>query len=684
MQKTPKPKKIAKVSYLKHDVITDFYSWMRDSNWPSLYDKEIIMHLENENNYSISEQADNKEMKEKLFHELKGRIVLEDKSVPIKKNEYLYFQYTLERSEYKIYARNLIDTSSVEILLNPNDLIGESKYLRMGCINISNDHKRLAYSFETDGTERYTLNLKNFGSDKECHEVLKDVAAEIVWNNESSGFFYTKRNPNWKVLEVWYHSLGSTQENDSLIYREEDQSFEVNIKCSASKRYIFIISENNDTTECRYIDLVNNELEPKLIQGRKLGHIYYPEHFEEYFYFRTNDIHSNFRITKQKIDTLPSNDWLEVLPAHNERYLTNFYFAESFYVVTSRFEGLNKFCIFAYDDLLINELKFKDSCYSANLIPLTYVATEIRIRYSALNRPETIIDFKYDTNFSEIKKTAIIPSGFIQEHYTSERIYAHSRDGKKIPISILYRKDLFNKDGTNPLYLYGYGAYGLGSATTPSFNSNLLSLIDRGFIYAVAHIRGGDELGRIWYEEGRLLNKRNTFNDFEDSLKHLINEKYTKEKKVIISGTSAGGLLIGFALNEYPSLLGGAIAKVPFVDVLNTMLDDNLPLTVLEYTEWGNPKEKEYYDYIKGYSPYDNVKKQDYPPIYVTAGINDPRVTYWEPAKWVAKLREYKTDNNAILFNIDFGHSGNSGRFAHLEDIASEYSFILRTLNIKV
>lgn len=683
MRNVPQAKQVAHKTYCHEESRVDYYHWMRDSGWPVVSDKEVLKHLETEKAYYKAATKEQKPLIKKLFKELKSRVVLADKTVPIKKGNYYYFQYTKARLNYPIYARRRNGSKKPEILLDPNKLVSRSAYLKLGGVDVSEDHQKLAYSFENDGSERFMLHIKQLeGSEAANEEVLKDVGGQVVWDNDSKGFYYIKLDQNWKRLEVYYHLLDTEQSADRLIYHEEDTAFEVDIKKSASRQFCFISSTSSDTSEVWYIDLLKTTSKLKLLKARWVGCLYNPEHYQDYFYFYTNDNAKNFRITKQKIVAVSGEDWLEVIATSDKQYLTGFYFAEKFYVVMATVEGLAKFYVYNYQDEMINDVQFQDPCYAASLIKLTYNDEQIRIEYSALNRPESILDYHYLKNQPKVVKIYKIPSRFNQELYVSERLHVTSWDGKQIPLSVVYRKDLVKKDGNNPLYLYGYGAYGYSFA--PSFQRNILSLLDRGIIYAIAHVRGGDELGRSWYEDGRLLNKRNTFNDFEDCLKFMIKEKYTKEKKVIISGTSAGGMIIGYGLNEFSELLGGAVAKVPFVDVVNTMLDETLPLTQLEYTEWGNPKQKEYYDYIKGYSAYDNIKSKEYPPIYVTAGLNDPRVTYWEPAKWVAKLREYKTDANQVLFNISFGHGGNSGRFGYLEDIAEEYSFVLNALNMNV
>ncbi|MBA8666575.1 S9 family peptidase [Holosporaceae bacterium 'Namur'] len=679
MSLPPVAKKIPYIFEIHGEKLTDDYAWLRDQNWPDVKDEEVLNYLREENKYFESITASQKDVEEAIYKELKNRIKLTDTTYPIKRGEYYYYSKTTENSNYQIFCRkkNSLDNPE-EIILDCDELGKDLCFFDLGAIAVSPDHSMLAYSADTTGGERYNIYVKNLNNNALLKDEISDSIGSIVWHKSGKGFFYTKLNEFWRTDKVYYHELGTSSKQDKLIFKETDQIFRVNISRSKSEQFLIIESESKDYNESLVLDFNSDNLEPKLIEPRKDDHLYYIEHRGEYFYIKTNSGGKNFRLVKAPLTSPESANWQEVIPHSNENYLTDFFTFKDKIVVQSQHKGLSCLKVYDYDFRSFHEINFPDPSYFISPIFTTFKALNIRFSYSSLNSPEIIMENSFSDNHLETLKTKEVLGGYDKSHYASERIFAKGKDGVEIPISLVYRKDRFKHDGSNPLYLYGYGSYGY--PTYARFRSEIVSLLDRGFVYAIAHIRGGDEMGQEWYQDGKLLNKKNTFYDFIACAEYLIADNYTRKQNIVIVGGSAGGLLVGACVNERPDLFKMAVADVPYVDALNTMLDESLPLTPGEYSEWGNPKNEEYYHYIKSYSPYDNIKRQDYPTLYVTAGLTDPRVTYWEPAKWVAKLREYKTDNNLLVLktNMDSGHCGASGRFGYLKDIAQEYSFILK------
>lgn len=666
--------------------IQDDYAWLKAHGWPDkITDKEVLSYLEEENKYYDNFMSPLSDLKEEFFQELKGRIKLTDQSPYTKKDDYFYYTRTEADKDYAIYCRKKGDIGNKEeILLDVNKLAEGKNFTSLGSFSISPDHKLLAYSVDFTGGEKYTIYVFDLESQQFLLDEIPDTIGSVIWHEDRSGFFYVPSSQNWRHDKVKFHRLGSKHQDDKILFYEPDPLYSVGISKSSSKEYLFIDVSGHDSTEIYFIDLKdkNLALEPKLIKNRKEAVIYSVDHAQEYFYQHTNDDAKNFQILRTKAASYNRNQLWEIYIPENDNYLSGFDITKDFLLLNYVNKGLPELLVL---NLLSQEkqfLTFPENAYTASIYSTNFIENDIRVNYSSLARPYTVYNYDFDLNKLTVIKVTEIPSGFNPEEYNVERVLV-STDGVEVPVSLFYKKSLFKKDGSNPLYLYGYGSYGLGVA--PLFRNSGVSLVDRGFVFAIAHIRGGDDLGHDWYEAAKFLNKKRTFSDFIAAADYLVKTNYTSSGNIIIAGGSAGGMLIGNVINQRPELFKAAIAHVPFVDVLNTMLDESLPLTPGEYKEWGNPKEKDYFDYIKSYSPYDNVSAQFYPHLFVTAGLSDPRVGYWEAAKWVAKLRQKKTDSNVIIFktNMDFGHQGASGRFDYLKETAEELAFIINIYGIK-
>ena len=655
----------------------DPYDWLRDKNWPKVEDKEIIEYLEAENEYFQQVTASNKELEKEIYQELKDREKEEDDSYPIKRDNYYYFSRKVKDKEYSIICRG--SDKGEEILLDGNLLAEGKSSFSLGATTISKDHTKIAYAYDSDGSERYTIEIKNLENNRILEDKIDETLGGIVWNKEGSGFYYLRVNENWRPDRVFFHLLGTKKEDDVLIYQEIDSGFYVDIDKTTSEDYLIISAGNGSSNEDRYLSLDDSSHDLKNVIKRKKDQLYSLDHINENFYLLINDKGKNFRLVRSDFKF---KQFIEIIPHSEDYYLTDIALYKEYLVISKRVLGLNKiecYCIKTYD--FIGEVELTEEVYQVNILHTNKEDKYLRINYSSLTTPSSILEYDFESKEIYIRKVEEVKN-YDQSKYCTKRLWADSKDGVKIPISIVYRKDKFSSENTNPMLLYGYGSYGAGMSAW--FRSNIISLLDRGFIYAIAHIRGGDELGFDWYESAKFLNKKRTFEDFIASAEYLIKEKYTNSSKLAIMGGSAGGLLMGAVVNQRPDLFKAVVAMVPFVDALNTMLDESLPLTPLEFEEWGNPKEKDFYDYIKSYSPYDNVLKQNYPNMLVTAGLTDPRVGYWEAAKWVAKLRIYKQNNNLLILktDMDAGHGGKSGRFKRLEEVAMIYSFILSVLDL--
>ncbi|WP_461533187.1 S9 family peptidase [Sinomicrobium sp.] len=666
----------------KHgDIRIDDYFWMNERDSP-----EVVDYLKKENDYNEKMTAHTREFRELLFEEMKSRIKEDDESVPYFYNGYWYITRFEKGKDYPVYTRKKASMDAEEeVLFDCNTMAEGHSFFQLGGINISPDNKLAAFGVDTVSRRIYTIKIKNLETGEIYPVAISNTTGGSTWGNDNKTLFYTAKDP--KTLRsdrVYRHVLGSGKQ-DELVYSEDDDTYSAFVYKSKSRKYIIAGSQSTLTSEFSILEADAPGGDFKIFQPRVRGLEYGISHYGDSFYILTNaDGATNFKLMKTPESKTGKEHWEEVLPHREEVLLEDIDIFKDFLVVSERSEGLNKIRVMRWDGSDDYYLPFDNETYTAYTSTNIEFDTDIlRYRYNALTTPLSTIDFNMVTKEQEVKKEQEVLGGkFDKDNYTSERIWAQAADGKKVPVSLVYRKGI-KKDGKNPLLLYGYGSY--GATIDPYFSTTRLSLLDRGFIYAIAHIRGGEYLGRPWYEDGKLLRKKNTFTDFIDCSKFLISEKYTSPKHLYAMGGSAGGLLMGAVVNMSPELYNGVIAAVPFVDVVTTMLDESIPLTTGEYDEWGNPNNKEYYDYIKSYSPYDNVKAQEYPNMLVTTGYHDSQVQYWEPAKWVAKLRELKTDNNTLLFhtNMEAGHSGASGRFDALKEVAEEYAFLLDLEGIK-
>lgn len=674
MKKPPFAKQKKHSTFVHGIKIDDNYSWLRDKSWPKVENREILQYIEKENNYSKKYFVRSKPLQEKLYQEMISRIKLTDTSTPIKKRNFYYYTKTYKTKQYLTHFRKNA-RGEIEVLFDENKESKKNKFFNLGGLAVSPCEQFLAYSLDTIGNEFFYIEVRKIKNQNNLTDRINDTIGSPIWDSNSKGFYYLKLNSKWRPNKIYYHKIGTNQKDDKLIYEEKDQTFRLGLSKSTDEKYIYVTSSSSTSQELMMI----REHKVKLLIKRKPDHLFEVDHFKGSFFLLTNDQGKNFRLVSTANETdLINSKFLELIPHKKSEYITDFQPYNDHLVITKKVQGLEKIMVYNYKMELLDELNFEDPSYHASHIYTWYDDIGFIVQYSSMRTPKTTYQYLFGAQKLKILKEQLIPSGYKKEEYQSERLHIQSRDKKtKIPVSIIYKKSLMKENGANPLLLYGYGSYGI--SVPPTFNTNVISLLDRGFIFAIAHIRGGDDLGFEWYESAKFLNKKRTFNDFNDIIRFFANSKYSRPKKISIMGGSAGGMLVGVSLNEESSLVLSAIADVPFVDVLNTMLDDTLPLTPFEYKEWGNPKEKEFFDYIKSYSPYDNIKRMDYPHIYVLAGLNDPRVTYWEPAKYVAKLRELKTDNNTLILEtqMNAGHQGASGKFTKYKEVSKKYAFLL-------
>jgi len=658
------------------DIRIDNYFWLNDRENP-----EVIDYLNKENQYYQEMTAHTHNFQKELFEEMKSRIKEDDQSVPYLYNGYYYITRFETGSDYPIYSRKKGSLSAnEEIMFNCNELAKGHKYFKLGGLSISADNQFIAFSVDTIGRRIYTVQIKNLTTSELFNDKIENTTGDSTWANDNLTLFYTRQDEQTlRSDKVFKHKLNTDSANDTLVYFEKDDTFSVEVTKEKSKKYIVISSSSTMTTEFRTLLADQPDGEFKIFQKRVRGLEYDIAHFGDHFYVLTNkDEATNFKLMKTPELATAKENWVDLIPHREDVLIEDIDIFSHFLVVTERFNGLNTIRIMPWSGEGAYYLPFESETYTAYTSTNVDFDTDIlRYGYQSMATPASIIDFNMKTKEKQLMKEQEVLGGkFDKKNYIEERVWATAQDGTKVPISMVYRKEL-KKDGSNPLLQYAYGSYGYSMDAT--FSSTRLSLLDRGFIFAIAHIRGGEDLGRQWYEDGKLLNKKNTFTDFIDCSNYLIAENYTSSAHLYAEGGSAGGLLMGTIANIAPELYNGIIAQVPFVDVVTTMLDDSIPLTTGEYDEWGNPNIKKYYTYIKSYSPYDNVKAQDYPSMYVSTGLHDSQVQYWEPAKWVAKLRVYKTDKNAIYLdtNMNAGHGGASGRFEALKELAKEFSFLL-------
>ncbi|MEC4090217.1 S9 family peptidase [Pseudoalteromonas rubra] len=659
---------------------TDNYYWMRDDKRQNA---EILDHLHAENAYCEAMMAAHKGLQDQLFEEMKGRIVKDDSTVPVKDGRFWYMSEVRGDDEYSRHYRGSDEAmTDKQLLLDVNQLAQAYEFFELGDIAVSPNDNLLAYSEDTDGRRIYTVRFKDLQSGEMLSDVLTETEGEVVWANDSKTVFYVRKDLQTLLgYQVYRHVLGTPQSDDQLVYEEQDRQFYMGLGKSRDESEIYIHLAATETTDILALsaDEPLGKFEPLL--ARTPGHEYGLDKLGEYYYLVSNRAAKNFRLLRATKDTLAEPEQWEELIAHREHVLLEgMELFNSHYVVTERERGQIRFVVHDYAGHSY-QLKFDDACFYAGLgYNPEPDAQVVRIYYSSLTTPSSIYDFALDGGKKTLKKQQRVLGEFNPDHYASERLHIPVRDGVEVPVSLVYRKDKFNKDGTNPLLQYGYGAYGI--TIDPNFSSNTLSLLNRGFVYAIAHIRGSEMLGRHWYEQGKKAHKQNSFNDFEDVTRALVEQGYGAADKVFASGGSAGGLLMGAVVNQAPALYRGIGCHVPFLDVLTTMLDESIPLTTNEYDEWGNPNDEADYRTILAYSPYDNLRAGDYPNILVTTGLHDSQVQYWEPMKWVAKLRELKTDDNQLLFktDMDAGHGGASGRFKSLREKALEMAFFIGLL----
>ncbi|MFP3860620.1 MAG: S9 family peptidase, partial [Bacteroidales bacterium] len=649
------------------DTRIDNYYWMNDRNNP-----EVIEYLKAENEYTESALKPTEKLQEELFEEMKGRIKEDDESVPYKKNGYYYYTRYEKGKEYPIYCRKKGTLEAEEeVMLNVNEMAEGYEFYQATGLSVSPDNKLLAYGIDTVGRRKYTIQIKNLETGEVYDDRVPVTTGRAVWANDNETLFYTKKHPETlRSFKIFRHKLGMDTSQDKEIFHESDATFSTSVNKSKSGDYIFISSHSTMADEYRFLDASKPNDSFNVIQPRERGLEYSVAHYGDYFYIVTNWDAKNFRLMKTLTNKGGKENWEEVIPHREDVFLNDIEVFSDYMAVEERKNGLTQIGIHEWDNEDEHYIEFDEEVYAASISSnYAYDTKLLRFSYSSMTTPRTTYDYNMKTNEREQKKQEEVLGDFDSENYEAKRLWAKADDGTEIPISMVYRKGI-EKNGKNPTLLYGYGSY--GATIDPRFSTTRLSLLDRGFIFAIAHIRGSQYLGRDWYEDGKLLNKKNTFTDFNDCAEHLINENYTNPDNLYAMGGSAGGLLMGAVINMQPELYNGVVAAVPFVDVVTTMLDENIPLTTSEFDEWGNPKEEKYYEYMLSYSPYDNVKEQGYPNILVTSGLHDSQVQYWEPTKWVAKLRDKKTDDNILLLhtNMEAGHGGASGRYEALRETA--------------
>lgn len=672
----PKAQKLPKELIIHDDVRVDNYYWLNDKE-----NKDVISYLEAENEYYDALTEHTKKFQEDLFQEMKGRIKEDDSSVPYKLNDYWYSTRYIIGGEYPLYSRfkNNLDTEE-EIMFNCNDMAKGYDYFSLGGIAISPNNKMAAFGVDTVSRRQYTLQIKNLETGLVLEDKIENTTGGGVWANDNETLFYTRKDPvTLRSDKIYKHKLGTPTSEDVLVFQEKDDTFSTFIYKTKSKKFLVIGSFSTLTSEFQILSTDTPDGEFQMFSPRERGLEYTIFHYDDSFFILTNkDDAENFKLMRTSEDKTFSGYWQEFIPHRTDVLLEDIDIFKEYYVLSERENGLNKIRIIRWDGADEYYLPFESETYTAYVGSNPDFDTEVlRYSYNSMSTPSSVIDFNMRTKEKEIKKEQEVLGGlFHKENYKEERLWATARDGEKIPMSLVYRKDTVINENT-PILQYAYGSY--GSTIDPYFSTVRLSLLDRGFVFAIAHIRGGEYLGRKWYETGKLLKKKNTFTDFIDCSKYLIEQKMTSDKHLYAMGGSAGGLLMGAIINMQPDIYNGVIAAVPFVDVVTTMLDDSIPLTTGEYDEWGNPNDKVYYDYMKSYSPYDNVTAQAYPHMLVTTGLHDSQVQYFEPAKWVAKLREFKKDDQLLLLNtnMDAGHGGASGRFESLKEVAKEYAFLL-------
>lgn len=667
----PVAKKVAEEMTIHDDTRVDQYYWMnqRDSD-------DVINHLNEENTYTKEMFSHLEDYQEELFEEIKGRFKQNDMSVPYDYNGYTYQTRYEEGKEYAIYERSPVGTSDTELLLDANVEADKYDFYSVGGLNVSPNNKIMAFGEDTLSRRIYTVKFKDLETGELLEDFIPNTNGSVTWAEDNKTVFYSVKDDALRSYKIFKHKLGTPVSEDVEVYHEADETFGTYIYKTKSRKYIVIGCFQSISTEFRVIPADQPDAEFKIFQARERDLEYNIDHFGDSWYVITNMDAQNFRLMRTDLDKTSKENWEEVIAHRSDVLLEGMDIFEDYLVLSERKNGINQIRVMPWEGEE-HYIDFKEDAYMAYTSTNPDFNTDkLRLGFTSLTTPNTIFEYDMaDQSFKTLKETEVL-GGFDKSNYKSERIYVTARDGVKVPVSIVYHKDT-KIDGTAPCLLYGYGSY--GASMDPYFSATRLSLLDRGFVYALAHIRGGQEMGRQWYEDGKLLNKKNTFNDFVDCGKYLVANKYAAEDNLFAMGGSAGGLLMGAVVNQAPDMWKGIVSAVPFVDVVTTMLDESIPLTTGEYDEWGNPNDKEFYEYIKSYSPYDNIEAKDYPAMLVTTGYHDSQVQYFEPAKYVAKLREMKTDNNPLVFhiNMDAGHGGQSGRFRRFKETAMEYAFML-------
>jgi len=675
------------------DTRIDNYFWMRlsdeqkKSKTPDTQTQNVLDYLNAENDHLKTSMKHTEPMQKKLYDEITSRIKQDDASVPYKKNGYTYYSRYEKGQDYAYNCRKKDAENAIEeIMLNGPEMGKDKSYFALGGMKVSTNNNLIVYGVDLVSRREYTLYFKDLSTGENLDDKIEATTGGAVWANDNQTIFYTKKDPQTlRAYQIYKHTLGTDQNTDELVFEEKDETFSCYIQKSKSDKYLIISSSQTLSSEHRFLDAETPNGEWTIIQPREKNHKYSINHFDDHFYIKTNLDAKNFKIVKTPVSSSSKENWTEVIAHRKDVFIEGIELFKNYLVVEERENGLPQLRVIKWEDNTEHFIEFNDPTYTSYISYNPQFNTEIlRYGYTSLTTPYSVYDYDMNSKKQELlKQTEVVDSNFSPENYTSERMFATVRDGIKVPISLVYKKGT-KRDAKTPLLLYSYGSY--GSSTDPGFSSQRLSLLDRGFVFAIAHIRGGQEMGKHWYEDGKLLKKKNTFYDFIDCGKYLVDNNYTSPEHLYAMGGSAGGLLMGAIINMEPKLWNGVIAAVPFVDVVSTMLDETIPLTTFEFDEWGNPKEKESYDYMKSYSPYDNVEKKEYPNLLITTGYWDSQVQYWEPAKWIAKLRENKTDTNQLMMhcNMEVGHGGASGRFERYKEVALEYSFFLNLEGINL
>ena len=668
--------------------IEDPYAWLRDPNYPDVKDPDILAYLAEENAYFEGVMAPHQPLVDRLYEEMKGRIKEDESSVPQKDGDWLYWTAFETGGQYRKWWRKPVAGGADELLLDEPALAEGHEYFRLGAFAISNDGRLLAYAIDDSGAERFEVRIKDLTTGEHLPEVIPGMLSDIVWTADDTGFLYGVANDQWRTDNARLHRLGTPVEDDVELFHEADEGYRVAVAQTSARNWIVVATGDHTTSEVYLLLATDPMATPILVAPRQEGREYDVDEHDGTLFIHTNDTDPQFRLVTAPVET--PGEWIELIAPSPRFYMTGVECYRDYFVVEGREDGLDRIAVHRYDAPTTPEwIDFPEASYAAGLDDNPeYAMPVLRLGYESMVTPDTVYDYDVATRALTVLKVQDIPSGYDGGQYRTERLKIAARDGTMVPVSIVYKRDAvagdFPKDGSRPLFLYAYGAY--GHAIPPGFSTGRLSLLDRGFAYAIAHIRGGDDLGQQWYHDGKLEKRENSFTDFVDVAKGLIDAGWTAAGRIAIAGRSAGGELMGAVVNSDPELWGAVIADVPFVDVLNTMLDADLPLTPGEWPEWGNPVEDpKAFDLIRSYSPYDQVRAQAYPPLFISGGLNDPRVTYWEPAKWAATLRAHKTDDHILLLktNMGAGHGGKSGRFESLREGAEEHAFVLWQLGVE-